>query len=64
MIISRCVSETLLRYASWFPVVVISGPRQSGKTTLVRQLFSDRHYVSMEDADTRQRAEFDPKAFL
>jgi uncharacterized protein len=64
MIISRSISDTLLRYASWFPVVVISGPRQSGKTTLVRQLFSDRPYVSMEDADTRQRAEFDPKAFL
>jgi uncharacterized protein len=64
MIISRSISNTLLRYASLFPVVVISGPRQSGKTTLARQLFSDRPYVSMEDADTRSRAEFDPKGFL
>src|SRR5690606_39617273 len=44
--------------------VAVIGPRQSGKTTLVRSLFKDKPYVSLEDPDTRQYALEDPRGFL
>lgn len=46
------------------PVVAVTGPRQSGKTTLCRSLFGDRPYVSLEALDTRQYAQQDPRGFL
>lgn len=47
-----------------FPVVTITGPRQSGKTTLARKVMADRPYVSLEEPDTRQMALDDPRGFL
>jgi predicted AAA+ superfamily ATPase len=47
-----------------FPVITLTGPRQSGKTTLVKSVFSDLPYVSLEDIDLRNNALHDPKAFL
>ncbi len=47
-----------------FPVVTITGPRQSGKTTLVKQTYPDMDYVSLEELDTREHAEIDPRNFL
>lgn len=47
-----------------FPVITLTGPRQSGKTTLVKSVFSDLPYVSLEDIDVRSNALRDPKAFL
>ena len=48
-----------------FPVVAVTGPRQSGKTTMLRRLFGERRgYVSLETPDVRQAAETDPRAFL
>jgi predicted AAA+ superfamily ATPase len=47
-----------------FPVITLTGPRQSGKTTLVKSVFSDLPYVSLEDIDVRNNALLDPKAFL
>ncbi len=44
--------------------MVITGPRQSGKTTLVRAVFPDKPYVSLEDLDVRSFAENDPRSFL
>jgi hypothetical protein len=60
----RHLTQTAERLARSFPVVVITGPRQSGKTTLVRQLYGDRPYVSLEDPDERAYAQEDPRGFL
>ena len=46
------------------PVVTLTGPRQSGKTTLCRELFPDLPYVSLEDADILAEVQADPKAFF
>ena len=47
-----------------YPVVTITGPRQSGKTTLARSTFTDKPYANLENPVTRQFAEEDPVAFL
>jgi len=47
-----------------FPVITLTGPRQSGKTTLVKSVFNDLPFVSLEDIDVRNNALRDPKAFL
>ena len=58
-------AEHLLREsAQGFPVIGLTGPRQSGKTTLARATFPDKPYVSLENPDTRERAETDPRGFL
>ena len=54
----------VLRLARGFPVVVVTGPRQSGKTTLVRAAFPDKPYVTLEDPDVRQFAADDGRGFL
>ena len=64
MLIPRLITSTLQDFRSWFPVVYLGGPRQSGKTTLLRQLLPDLPYASLEDADARRRAEEDPRRFL
>ena len=61
---SRQLADTLKRLATTFPVVAVTGARQSGKTTLVRQLFPDRPYVSLEDPSERAFAAEDPTGFL
>ncbi|MBI5485459.1 MAG: ATP-binding protein [Deltaproteobacteria bacterium] len=62
--INRKASETVLRLSRGYPVVAITGPRQSGKTTLARSVFPGKPYVSLEDPDARLFAESDPRAFL
>ena len=58
-------SEALLRrYAGQFPVVTVTGPRQSGKTTLCRSTFPEMSYVSLEDPDNREFADSDPRGFF
>lgn len=44
MFIKREIASLLTKYASFFPVVAVLGPRQSGKTTLVKELFKAYHY--------------------
>ena len=60
----RSIAEKTKRYAKQYPVVTITGPRQSGKTTLVKNLFPKKKYVSLEDIESRNQAEQDPKGFL
>jgi uncharacterized protein len=60
----RKLEPTLRRLARHFPVVAITGPRQSGKTTLARAVFADLPYVSLEDPAERAFAEADPRGFL
>ncbi len=57
--------ETLLReYAKEFRSLLLVGPRQSGKSTLVKKVFSDKPYISLENIDERELALGDPRAFL
>lgn len=62
--IDRLMTSTLLRLAGSFPVIVMTGPRQSGKTTLAKAVFSDKPFVTLEDPDERAFAIEDPKGFL
>ena len=62
--IKRTISEKILHYARQYPVITITGPRQSGKTTLCKALFPKRKYFSLENIDTRDYARNDPRAFL
>ena len=62
--IRRDIETTVQRLREGFPIVGITGPRQSGKTTLARTLFSEKPYVSLEDPDTRRYVESDPRGFL
>lgn len=64
MFVERHITETIRKFQGWFPIVYLGGPRQSGKTTLLRHLLPDLPYASLEDADTRFRAEEDPRRFL
>ena len=62
--IKRNLEAQIKKYANEYPVISIVGPRQSGKTTLVRYLFSDYSYVSLENLDSRGLAQEDPRGFL
>lgn len=62
--ISRDAEKTLHKLANDYPVVAITGPRQSGKTTIARHTFKNKPYVSLEDPDERQFALEDPRGFL
>ena len=62
--IPRIASEYLARLGQWFPVVSVTGPRQSGKSTLVRATFPEYEYVNLEDRNLRLAAMEDPIGFL
>ena len=62
--IQREIQQQLLKLAAKYPVVTITGPRQSGKTTLAKMTFPQYRYVSLENFDIRQMAEADPRGFL
>ncbi len=62
--IKRDAEKKLILLANKFKALAVTGPRQSGKTTLVKKIFSDKPYVSLENPDTRNFALQDPRGFL
>ena len=62
--IERTITPLLRQLASQYPVITLTGPRQSGKTTLAKSLFAGKPYVSLEDPDIRRFAAEDPRGFL
>jgi len=62
--IKRTLSDKLMALSKQFPVVSVTGPRQSGKTTLTRMVFKDFDHISLEDPDEREFALSDPRGFL
>ena len=63
-LIDRTIEPVLRTLAGQYPVVTITGPRQSGKTTLSRMVFPDKPYANLEAPDVRQFALDDPRGFL
>ena len=62
--IERRITPYLKAVFKKYPVVTLTGPRQSGKTTLVRHVFNDRPYVNLEQLENREFARTDPQGFL
>ena len=61
---SRILSPHLTRLANQYPIVTLTGPRQSGKTTLCQAAFPDHEYINLEALSTREFANQDPQGFL
>jgi predicted AAA+ superfamily ATPase len=64
MFIKRTIEPIILNAAQVYPTITVTGPRQSGKTTLIRYLFPDKPYVSLEAPDIQLAAISDPRSFL
>lgn len=62
--IQRVIKDKIFKLADKFPIISVTGPRQSGKTTLIKAMFPDYLYQSLEDPDTRLLALNDPRKFL
>lgn len=62
--IKRDIQDKIFQLSEKFPVIAVTGPRQSGKTTLVKMVFPDKEYVNLEEPDTRLFAQNDPRSFL
>ena len=63
-LINRTLASSFSNMFSVLPVITLTGPRQSGKTTLCRKLFPELPYVSLEDANMLAAVQADPKAFF
>lgn len=61
---NREIEENVLELVSYYPVVAITGPRQSGKTTLAKKLFKDYKYYNLEDPYLLEKIRSDPKSFI
>lgn len=64
MKIERKIATAMLKLINKYPVLALTGPRQSGKTTLLKSLFPNYNYVNLENPDMREFALSDPKGFL
>lgn len=62
--INRQISDSILAAVKYYPAIILTGPRQSGKTTLARHLFPDYTFVNLEDTSTRNQAIDDLNNFL
>lgn len=63
-IIERKIIKELITISKQFPIVSVTGPRQSGKTTLIKYAFSDYDYINLENPNTRKLAQSDPISFI
>ena len=63
-LINRTMASSIESLFKYLPVITLTGPRQSGKTTLCRTVFSNLPYTNLEDASTLAEVRMDPKAFL
>jgi predicted AAA+ superfamily ATPase len=63
-LIYRKLTDQLKQLLGQYPIVALTGPRQSGKTTLLQEFFTEYRYISLENPDTRNFAEEDPRGFL
>ncbi len=64
MFIKRNISAKILKHSRQYPVIAINGPKQSGKTTLVKHLFPQHLYITLEDLDLKAKVQADPRGFL
>jgi len=64
MFIQRQIAGRIREMCEKFPIISVTGPRQSGKTTLLRTLFPDYKYISLENPDYQDFALNDPRRFL
>lgn len=62
--INRDITTVMLEMYQFFPIITMTGPRQSGKTTLLRNVFKQLPYYSLENLDVRRFALNDPVGFL
>jgi uncharacterized protein len=62
--IQRIIAEKIKYLVSKYPVVTLTGPRQSGKSTLLKSIFTEYNYVSLEDPDFQMLAQNDPRGFF
>ena len=62
--VERALTQNLKQMAGQFPAVFLTGPRQSGKSTLLRHCFDGYDYVNLEEGDSRAFAKDDPRGFL
>ncbi|MDD4158872.1 MAG: AAA family ATPase, partial [Proteiniphilum sp.] len=62
--VRRNITDKILSMGNKFPIVTLTGPRQSGKSTLLKTVLPDYNYVSMEDPDNRLFALDDPRGFI
>ena len=63
-LIDRTISTTMIEMFRYFPIVTLTGPRQSGKTTLCCELFNELPYVNLEESSTLTEIQEDPNAFI
>ena len=64
MNIERNITKALKLYSKKYPIIALTGPRQSGKTTLLETMFPNYQYVTLEDFDTRNFFATDPRGFF
>lgn len=62
--IERKITDIILKLRNQFPVITLTGARQTGKTTLLKHIYTDLPYVNLEDIDHRSLAQEDPRTFL
>src|SRR3989338_10580148 len=64
MFLPRLLQNTLVQALQHFPVLLLTGPRQTGKTELIKHLLTDYTYFSLDALDVRQKAISDPRSFF